>query len=323
MSINDRRIFDEYNTVNDVQKIKEFTANRYWGKIPEADLEKALELIDVEGWDSFANKFKDRLDFTTEENRADWRFLVPLDRNSVVLDVGAGLGRISIPLARVVKKVMACDASVVRMRFLKKLAESKNLNNIEVVVADIFKPPFEKESFDLIVMNGVLEWVGKTDLYKDPREAQIACLKICKGLLKKGGFLYIGIENRFAAAYLRGIDHSGLRFTSYMPRWVANLYTLFKKGHRYDTYTYTMSGYRNLLNEGGFDNPDFYLVYPGYNRPRIIIPYNNLSLLKYMIVSMMSPSSFVRKIARIFARFSFFTWLYRSVFFSFNIFIQK
>ena len=323
MLINDRRSFDEYNTVNDVQKIKEFTANRYWGKIPEADLEKALELIDVEGWDSFVNKFKDRLDFTTEENRADWRFLVPLDKNSVVLDVGAGLGRISIPLARVVKRVVACDTSVVRMRFLKKLAESKNLNNIEVAVADIFKPPFEKESFDLIVMNGVLEWVGKTDLYKDPREAQIACLKICKGLLKKGGFLYVGIENRFASAYLRGIDHSGLRFTSYMPRWMANRYTFFKTGKRYDTYTYGMPGYKKLFNEGGFSNPDFYLVYPGYNRPRIIVPYKNLDLLKYTVISMMSGNTRIRKIARAVAPFPFVMWLYRKIFFSFNIFAQK
>lgn len=310
-------------TADDSREIKEFTANRYWGKIPETELVKALDIIDTEGWSSFTGKYKDRLDFTMEENRADWRFFVPLDRNSVVLDVGAGLGRISIPLARVVKKVVACDTSVVRMKFLKKLAESKELGNIEVIVADIFNPPLEKESFDLIVMNGLLEWVGKTDLYKNPREAQIACLKICRGFLKKGGFLYIGIENRFATAYLRGIDHSGLRFTSYMPRWLANKYTLLKKRQRYDTYTYTTTGYRKLLEESGFNNPDFYLVYPGYNRPRIIIPYGNLNLLKYTVTSMMSGNSFIRKISRVLGRFTFFVWLYRNFFFSFNIFAQK
>lgn len=309
--------------MSDEKNIKEFAKNRYWGKIPEADLEKALNIIDSEGWDSFAKQFSDRLDFTTEENRADWRFFVPLNKNSVVLDVGAGLGRISIPLARIVKKVIACDTSVVRMRFLKKLAESKGLNNIDVIVADIFEPPFEKESFDLIVMNGVLEWVGKTDRYKDPREAQIASLKICKGLLKKGGFIYVGIENRFAAAYLRGIDHNGLRFTSYMPRWLANIYTRAKKDHSYDTYTYTMSGYRKLFEEGGFSNPDFYLVYPGYNRPRIIIPYHDLNLLKYTVLTMMSGNTTFRKLARLLGRFSITMWLYRKVFFSFNIFAQK
>jgi SAM-dependent methyltransferase len=306
-----------------MREIKQFTENRYWGKIPETELEKALSIIDKEGWPVFADKFKDKLDFTTEENRADWRFFIPIDRKSVVLDAGAGLGRITIPLARVVNKVVACDTSIVRMRFLKKLAEAKGLNNIEVIVADIFNLPFEEESFDLIVMNGLLEWVGKTDLYKNPREAQIACLKICRRLLKKGGFLYIGIENRFAAAYLRGIDHSGLRFTSYMPRWVANRYTLLKKGRQYDTYTYSMSGYRKLLNEGGFNNPDFHLVYPGYNKPRIIIPYNNLKLLKYTIISMMPKNTFIRKVIHAFAHSPFFVWFYREFFFSYSIFAQK
>lgn len=305
------------------QQIKKFTENRYWGKIPEAELEKALDMIDIDGWDVFVEKFKDRLDFTTEENRADWRFFVPLDRNSVVLDAGAGLGRITIPLARVVKKVVACDRSVVRMKFLKKLAESKGLTNVEVVIADIFNLPFEKESFDLIVMNGLLEWVGRTDLFSDPREAQIECLKICKGLLKKGGYLYIGIENRFAAAYLRGIDHSGLRYTSYMPRFVADMYTRFRKGHRYDTYTYGKDGYKKLLTEAGFDHQDFYLVYPGYNRPRIIIPYENLKQLRYVVRSMIHHNTFAKRTAQKLAAFLPVMWLYRKVFFSFNIFVQK
>lgn len=306
-----------------MKDIKQFTVNRYWGKIPEAELEKALSMIDKDGWAVFVDKFKDRLDFTMEENRADWRFFVPLNLNSVVLDAGAGLGRITIPLARVVKKVVACDTSVTRMKFLKKLAEEKGLKNIETVVADIFNLPFERESFDLIVMNGFLEWVGRTDLYKDPREAQIACLKICMELLKKGGFLYVGIENRWATAYLRGIDHSGLRFTSFMPRWLANRYTLFKIGHKYDTYTYSIFGYRKLLNEAGFANPEFYLVYPGYNMPRIIMPYNNLKLFKYVLTSMMPENTLIRKSAKMAARCSFLVWIYRYFFFSFNIFARK
>ncbi|MEK7138176.1 MAG: hypothetical protein AAB787_01575, partial [Patescibacteria group bacterium] len=152
---------------------------------------------------------------------------------------------------------------------------------------------------------------------------QIECLKTCKKLLKKGGFLYIGIENRFAAAYLRGIDHSGLRFTSYMPRWLANIFTKLKKGHRYDTYTYNVSGYRKLLKSAGFDDPNFYLVYPGYNLPRIIIPYEDLRSLKYLLTSMMCGNTFMRKIAKIAGRSFFLVWLYRKVFFSFSIFVQK
>lgn len=305
-----------------MNEIRKFEQDPYWAKKIE-QIEEALEVIDREGWDAFHKKFQNKLDFTTEENRADWRFFLPLDRNSRVLDLGAGLGRISIPLARIVGKVVACDSSSVRIKFLKKLAAAKELSNIETVVADVFNLPFEEESFDLIVMNGLLEWVGKTDLYKDPREAQVESLKICKKLLKKGGFLYVGIENRFALAYLRGIDHSGLRFTSFLPRWLSDRYTRLRTGKRYDTYTYSVSGYKKLFEEAGFKNPDFYLVYPGYNLPRIIVPYHNLNLLKYVMTSMMPGNTLVRRIAKIAARSSFLVWIYRKFFFSFNIFAQK
>ncbi len=305
-----------------MKETRKFEQNPYWAKKIE-QIQNALEVIDKEGWDTFRVKFKNKLDFTDEENRADWRFFLPLDHNSRVLDAGAGLGRISIPLARVVKEVVACDSSSVRIKFLKKLAEAKGLNNIKTIVADIFNLPFEEESFDLIVMNGLLEWVGKTDLYKDPREAQIACLKAFKKLLKKGGHLYVGIENRFALAYLRGIDHSGLRFTSFLPRWLADKYTIFRTGQRYDTYTYNISGYKTLFKESGFENPDFYLVYPGYNLPRIIVPYQDLNLLKYVITAMMPSNTLVRRIAKIAARSSLLTSIYRKFFFSFNIFAQK
>lgn len=305
-----------------MSEVPAYTENKYWGKAPEAELEKALAVIDAEGWDAFEARYHGTFDFTTQENRADWRFFTPLSRESVVLDVGAGLGRISIPLARVVGKVIACDTSTVRMRFLKKLAQAKGLTNVETLVADILEPPFEEGTFDLIVMNGVLEWVGKTDRCADPREAQVAALRACKRLLKPGGCLYVGIENRAALAYLRGIDHSGLRFTSYLPRFLADWYTRMRKGHRYDTYTYTKKGYAKLFAEAGLD-PDFYLVYPGYNLPRVLIPYERLGILSYALSTMTAGNTRGRRFMQSLMRFGLAARAYRHVFFSFGIFARK
>jgi len=306
-----------------VEGIPFFSEDRYWGKAPKEELERAIKVIEEEGWDEFKTRYPRKFDYTFEENRADWRFVIPISEDFSVLDVGAGLGRISIPLARVARNITALDQSYLRMKFLKMRAEKEGLKNIEVCVGDIFDASFLEESFDLIVMNGLLEWVGKTDLYNNPREAQIACLKICKGLLKKGGFLYVGIENRFAAAYLRGIDHSGLRFTSFLPRWLANIYTRLRKGKRYDTYTYTKNGYEKLLRESRFENIDFYLPFPGYNLPRVIIPYNNLNALSYAIRALMPYPSIKRKLARLLARSPSALSLYRHFFFSFGIIAKK
>ena len=311
------------NYIKVVEGIPFFSEDHYWGKAPREELEKAIAVIEEKGWDEFRARYQNKFDFTFEENRADWRFVVPLTKNFCVLDAGAGMGRISIPLARIAQRVVALDQSFLRMKFLKIRAEKEGLKNIEVYVGDIFDQPFPDESFDLIVMNGLLEWVGKTSRFEDPREAQKESLRICRRLLKKGGVLYIGIENRFALSYLRGLDHSGLYYTSYLPRWLANVYTKLRAGKSYDTYTYTKSGYKKLLQEAGFSNFDFYLPYPGYNLPRLMIPYGNLKALRYAIQSLMPSVGLKRKIVRILARWSLALHLYRYFFFSFGIVARK
>lgn len=293
-----------------------FSADRYWGKAPKEELQQALALIESEGWNRFQERYRNRFDFTFEENRADWRFVMPITKDFTVLDAGAGMGRISIPLARVVKKVFALDQSFLRMKYLKLRAEQENLANIEVAVGDIFDQPFADESFDLIVMNGLLEWVGKTKRFSNPREAQKESLRICRRLLKPGGMLYIGIENRLALAYLRGRDHDGLRFTSYMPRWLASAYSKLRKGERYDVYTYTKRGYEKLLQECGFGDVEFYLPYPGYNLPQVMIPYGNLKALAYTV-------GMKNKFARRLLSLPLVSRLYRYLFYSFGIIARK
>lgn len=306
-----------------VEGIPFFSEDRYWGKSSKEELEQALRVIERDGWDEFTARYQNTFDVTFEENRADWRFVIPMSKDFRVLDAGAGMGRISIPLARVVRNVIAVDQSFLRMKFLKMRAEREGLKNVEVSVGSIFDVPLQKESFDLIVMNGLLEWVGATDRYRDPREAQIASLRICMNALKKGGYLYIGIENRLALSYLQGADHSGLLFTSYMPRFLASAYTTLRKRKRYDTYTYTKSGYEKLLGESGFDDVTFYLPYPGYNVPRLMIPHDNVNALSYAVRSLMPSRGVKRGAVRLLARWPSALRLYRYFFFSFGIVARK
>src|SRR3989344_7478582 len=169
------------NYKRNIEGIVFFSEDRYWGKAPKEELEKAIQYIEEKGWDEFKANYPNRLDFTFEENRADLRFVIPLSKNFSILDLGAGMGRISIPLARVVRKVVALDQSYLRMKFLKMRAEKEGLKNVEVFVGDIFDEPFPSESFDLIVMNGLLEWIGVTDRFSNPRKAQLESLRIAKG----------------------------------------------------------------------------------------------------------------------------------------------
>lgn len=301
-----------------------FSKDIYWGKAPEDELKKMIALIDRKGFSAFDAAAQKKFDFTYHEDRADWRFYAPLSADSTVLDVGAGLGRITVPLARVCKRVAACDQSLSRMRLLSKRAKSEGLVNVDVFVGDIFDLPLRENSFDLIVMNGVLEWVGLTDRFADPREAQIKSLEICRKLLKEGGRLYVGIENRFALVYLKAKDHGGLRYTSYMPRSVANLYSKLAGGKPYRTYTYSKGGYEKIFQAAGFRGaPSFYLLYPGYNLPRVIVPYENIKAFRYLIRMFKSPNNIVGRSAYYIASLPLFIRVYRLFFFSFGIIVKK
>lgn len=61
------------------------------------------------------------------------RMLLYLDRNSTVLDIGAGSGAYTIPLAKVVGKVTAVEPSAGQIARLMRRADQEGLKNIEVI----------------------------------------------------------------------------------------------------------------------------------------------------------------------------------------------
>ena len=85
------------------------------------------------------------------------------------------------------------------------------VDNIFPVASPIKSLPFSDNFFDLVILNGVLEWValdedtileqhwdgkraGKTSYRKTPEEMQIEVLKELRRVLKPDGFLYIAIK---------------------------------------------------------------------------------------------------------------------------------
>jgi len=61
------------------------------------------------------------------------KVLAYVDGRSTVLDVGAGAGRHSVPLARVVRRVFAVEPSPAMASHLREWAQEESLNNIEVI----------------------------------------------------------------------------------------------------------------------------------------------------------------------------------------------
>ena len=92
-----------------------------------------------------------------------------------------------------------------------------------------------------------------------------------------------------------------------------------RKKERYDTYIYTKRGLEKLFVEAGFNDIETYLPYPGYNLPRILIPYDNIFALRHVISKIMSTNTFSKKFIKIFSYSNILLKIYRHFFFSFNV----
>ncbi len=126
-----------------------------------------------------------------------------LSKKSNVLDIGSGTGSLTIALARKFNTFSA-DTSSSTLKFVKYRAEQEGVNLKLYKIDPLHKKlPFKNSSFDVIVMNGVLEWVALATKGK-VKEIQEKVLKEMYRILKKGGIFILSIENRLALDWLMG-----------------------------------------------------------------------------------------------------------------------
>jgi SAM-dependent methyltransferase len=239
--------------------------------------------------------------------RADFLHAMPWSRINDVLDIGAGMGFMACDMGRYAKSVTALEAVPERAEFIAIRARQDSLP-VYPVIGSAMEIPFEAESFDLITLNGVFEYIGLWG-EGNPRRVQEKFLRRVIQLLRPGGYLYIGIETRFSLALLLGArDHSGFAFTSLMPRWLANLYSQWRahpfygsgeKVSKYRTYTYTPRQYEAMLYKAGFSLVDVKGVYDGYNRQIAIYDIGNNAERSTLLERIDPPTSSAGKVRRL------------------------
>ncbi len=264
------------------------TDSHYSGVLTKQQKDMIIEIAEKQGWDKALNDFVRPISLhtyqsATDYSRADWKFLLPLTRETKVLDWGCGWGIISLALARTCRHVVSLDEDLERLRFLLiRKIQSKTDNITLVHGGGSLELPFPDAEFDLVVMNGVLEWTGISSHEKNPFIAHKKALKSVRRCLKGAGIFYIAIENRFGYNYFMGAeDHNGLRFVGILPRKLADFYCLLRGREKYKTPIYSFNAYKKLLTEAGFEDITFYLPVPNYINPRLIMPLNDLQVLSY------------------------------------------
>ena len=231
----------------------------YYGELSQPRMRELLARLAEQSDDpqAFERTFREVADayvydYAYDPSRADWLSCFSRAQGGVVMDYGAGLGNFALALAETSREVWAVDSTPERLELIGRRARVAGKQNLFLLLADHpDELPFEPESFDLILLNGVLEWTAVGSGERADRFHE----KFLRGLarfLKPGGSIVVAIENRYGLQHFLGdAEHNDFRFAALLPRAVASAVNRLLKGEPYATYTYSRSALKDLARGGG------------------------------------------------------------------------
>lgn len=247
------------------------------GEYTAAEMEEILRYAAEHGWrkalrDKVAPDRPRVVDLITDPRRA--RLLETLKSGPTrrALDYGAGYGGVSRHLATIFNEVVALDEAMHRIRFLGTMARQDGITNIRLVCHNRTESlPFEDNTFDAVVLTGVLEYLPLSRPALSPFDAQTIALREIRRIVRPGGLLQIETKNAMGWQYWLGArDHNGIPFASLLPLGLANRLSLARRGKPYRIVNYCLPGYRRLLHGAGWKQVRFRWPYPGYQDPDYI-----------------------------------------------------
>jgi SAM-dependent methyltransferase len=275
----------------------------YWGEIGADQMQRLLRESERDGWHAAVPANMDEIlsEYVTSPDRAAFQHILPIPDHGLVLDVGAGMGGIATGLAKNYR-VVALEGVAERAQFIALRAKQDGLDrNLAVINGDVNAVRFAPGQFDVVIVSGVLEWVGLFDVSKPVTDVQVLFLDSLRTLLKPGGLIYVGIENRIGWAQLRGVpDHSGVKYTSLVPRFLATWMCRWDRNYRsknntgYRTYTYTHHGFLKLFAKAGLRIRSTHISVRGYDYPTELVPLQKDAIATYTLEHMVVPGRLKR-----------------------------
>jgi len=261
--------------------------NRFLDEVEKLGWKEALVRIQKP---NAPNKLREAL----APNRIMWQYLFEMDSSWKILDIGAGTGGVACQLAKNYS-VVAVDSSWCDVAFMHLRAQQDNLHQFETVVADALSIPIESNQFDLITMIGSFEWMPTSLPQNPPRQTQLQALLEAHRLLKPGGNLFLGIENRYYLGYYVGVpeQHTNIKYISLMNRDDSNILSQdLRNGSPYLEQTHSKDEYLELFKEAGFVDIQTFWLYPDYRLPNYIIPLDQSNIVKSFIEGFLDPRDF-------------------------------
>jgi SAM-dependent methyltransferase len=250
-------------------------SNVFMGEFDGARMREFAKLAREQGWrrtvdETMAAEHPGAETILLSPERTNFLSLLPAGRRRAVLDLGAGMGAVSLGLAKVFERVYSLDQTFERLAFLQVVADQERASAVRTVChRDVFRLPFRSNALDAAVMIGVFEYFPASYPDMPVRTVQRRALAELYRVLAPGGVLFMATKNRFGWPYMAGErDNSGLRFGPVMPRPLANLASRALLGRPQRIVTDSYGRYRSLFAEAGFEGARVHWPIPGYQSPQ-------------------------------------------------------
>ena len=235
-----------------------------------------------------------QLEYITSEARADFRFLLPVTREAVVLDVCGGWGNMTTAFARTCKHVFTLDTSQSKLEFVKIRTSQEGLTNITLIQSLPSEIPLPFDSCHIALLTDPLECEYWCSISPPSQSKHSQVLHAIWQRLVPGGCLYISVQNRYSYQFILGrrVPPSDLRFITLLPTSLAKLYSRLVRGADYQDITYTLTGIKKSLRAVGFSKLDLFFPIPTYPNFRFLADFKSRAATDFMISRLRLHSGF-------------------------------
>jgi SAM-dependent methyltransferase len=212
-----------YPRENGIADLRRGRRDYYFNPVARAPMAEIIAEASAGKWARSIRRFMQEVRFNPDwmdnlaaDGRYAWKLFLQLPPGAKVLDIGCGLGNLTRNVAPHVGEVCALDLTWERLQFARaRFAKFNRDDRISLVAGgDGAHLPFADETFDCVLISGVLEWVaddsslwskanGKLDKIAamlrahfgetNPRRVQLRFLQEVRRVLKTYGQLFVGI----------------------------------------------------------------------------------------------------------------------------------
>lgn len=213
--------------------------------------------------------------YITEERRCAFMDLLPMARDSVVLEVGCSMGQHTSALAGRCRSVFALDIIPQQAVFTALRAEQDGLDNVHVACGgDGGRLPYRNGVFDVVIMNLVVEWCAMRST--EPHEqVQRRFLEQAARVLKPGGTAFVLTKNRYALALIAGHRDAHvhqIRFGSALPRALSGWMLRRRKLPRQPGWLHSHNALVRMFRGAGFGSVRTFWASPEMRYPEWFVP---------------------------------------------------